>query len=144
VENKKPSQNVRFLECTKTNFVHNKRKAIIIIMASVLFISVAQLLLKHGVGNATKGLINASALAMLSAIFSSWQVLAAVALLVVSSTLWLIGLSHAELSFAYPLLGTGYAVIAVMSWLLLDEVLPLTRVIGIAVIITGVAMMSRS
>lgn len=122
----------------------NKRKAIIIIMASVLVISAAQLLLKYGVGNATKGLTDNSAISMLSAIFTSWQVLLGVALLLVSSTLWLIGLSKAELSFAYPLLGAGYAVIAVLSWLLLGEIIPLTRIMGIAVIIFGVAMMSRS
>lgn len=124
--------------------MENKRKAIIIIMASVLIISAAQLLLKYGVGNATKGLTSASAISMLSATFSSWQVLLGVALLLVSSTLWLIGLSKAELSFAYPLLGAGYAVIAVMSWLLLGEVIPLIRAMGITVIIIGVAMMSRS
>lgn len=122
----------------------NKRKAIIVIMASVLVISAAQLLLKYGVGNATKGLTDDSAISMLSAIFTSWQVLLGVALLLVSSTLWLIGLSKAELSFAYPLLGAGYAVIAVLSWLLLGEIIPLTRIMGIAVIIFGVAMMSRS
>lgn len=113
-------------------------------MSSVFIISAAQLILKHGVGIATKGLIDTSALSMLSAIFSSWQVLLGVALLIASSTLWLVGLSYAELSFAYPLLGAGYAVIAVLSWLLLGEIIPLTRIMGIAVIILGVAMMSRS
>ncbi|MEK6864325.1 MAG: EamA family transporter [Nanoarchaeota archaeon] len=124
--------------------MEDKRKAIIIIMASVLIISIAQLLLKYGVGKATKNLMDTSAFGMLSATFSSWQVLLGVALLLVSSTLWLIGLSYAELSFAYPLLGAGYAVIAVLSWLLLGEVIPVIRIIGITVIITGVAMMSRS
>lgn len=122
----------------------DKRKAIITIMSSVLIISVAQLLLKHGVGKATEALADTSASSMLSAIFTSGQVLAAVALLLISSTLWLIGLSYAELSFAYPLLGAGYAVIAVLSWLLLGEVIPAIRIIGITVIIMGVAMMSRS
>lgn len=124
--------------------MEHKRKAIIIILASVLLISVAQLLLKYGVGNATKALTNASALTMLSAIFSSWQVLTAVALLLASSTLWLIGLSKAELSFAYPLLGTGYALVAFISWIIFNEALGITRIIGIITIITGVVMMSRS
>lgn len=113
-------------------------------MSSVLIISAAQLLLKHGVGKATGALTDTTALSMLSAIFTSGQVLSAVALLLISSTLWLIGLSYADLSFAYPLLGAGYAVIAVLSWLLLGEVIPAIRIIGITVIITGVAMMSRS
>ncbi|MDI6737057.1 MAG: EamA family transporter [Nanoarchaeota archaeon] len=124
--------------------MEHKRKAILIILASVLLISTAQLLLKYGIKNATKALTDASALAMLSAIFSSWQVLIAVALLLASSTLWLMGLSKAELSFAYPLLGTGYALVAFLSWILFNEAMGITRIIGIAIIITGVVMMSRS
>lgn len=127
-----------------TRWVEQKRKAIIIIMASVLLISSAQLLLKYGIGNATRGLTNASVLSMLSSIFSSWLVLAAVALLLASSTLWLIGLSKADLSFAYPLLGTGYALVAFLSWAIFNEALGMTRIIGIITIITGVVMMSRS
>lgn len=120
-----------------------KRKAIIIIMCSVAIIAVAQILLKYGVSR-VKDVSAGNALASLSAIFSSWVVLLAVALLLVSSTLWLIGLSKAELSFAYPLLGTGYAVVAFLSWILFGEALSAIRLLGIAAIITGVVMMSRS
>ncbi|MBU2638624.1 MAG: EamA family transporter [Nanoarchaeota archaeon] len=124
--------------------MEHKRKAILIILTSVLLISVAQLLLKYGVKNATAGLTDSSASIMLAAIFSSWQVLMAVALLLASSTLWLIGLSKADLSFAAPMLGTGYAVVAFFSWVLFNETLGITRIFGIIIIITGVIMMSRS
>ncbi|MFH1064913.1 MAG: EamA family transporter [Nanoarchaeota archaeon] len=124
--------------------MEDKRKAILIIMASVVIISVAQLLLKYGVKHTTGTLTDASTLQMLEAIFSSGIVLSAVALLLVSSTLWLIGLSKAELSFAYPLLGTGYALVSFFSWIIFNEAMGITRVIGIATIITGVILMSRS
>lgn len=63
---------------------------------------------------------------------------------VVSVVVWLLALSRVEVSFAYPLLSVGYIVTAVAAWYFFGEALTPIRIAGIAVIIVGVIMISRS
>lgn len=61
-----------------------------------------------------------------------------------SVCVWLAALSKAPVSTAYPMLSLGYVAVAAVSALWLGETLSPAKVLGIALICAGVALVSRS
>ena len=55
---------------------------------------------------------------------------------------YLLVLSWADFSFVQPVSAIGYALVAVLSYFLLGEIVPLTRWIGVLFICAGVALVS--
>jgi len=62
----------------------------------------------------------------------------------VSVLVWIVGLSRVPVSQAYPLLSLGYVINIGLAWWLLGEVPNVQRVAGIAVIVAGVILVTRS
>lgn len=115
------------------------------VLLSVLTVSVAQILLKYGVnqlGTISYQLSNLGS--TFFTIFSNPEIFIGLILFLLSSLLWLVAISESELSYAYPLLGAGYALVALLSWVLFNETMSLLRILGIVVVFIGVYMMSRS
>lgn len=77
----------------------------------------------------------------LLAVPSLWYALCAYGLSVI---VWLVGLSRVPVSQAYPLLSLGYVINIGLAWWLLGEVPNAQRVGGIAIIVLGVVLVSRS
>ena len=77
----------------------------------------------------------------LLAVPSLWYALCAYGLSVI---VWLVGLSRVPVSQAYPLLSLGYVINIGLAWWLLGEVPNVQRVGGIAIIVVGVVLVSRS
>ncbi len=63
---------------------------------------------------------------------------------VISVIVWVMALSRVEVSIAYPLLSVGYVVNALAAWYLFGEAVTPMRLAGIAVIIIGVCVVTRS
>ena len=63
---------------------------------------------------------------------------------VISVVVWVMALSRVEVSVAYPLLSVGYVVNAVAAYYLFGEAVTPLRLAGIAVIIVGVCLVTRS
>jgi multidrug transporter EmrE-like cation transporter len=63
---------------------------------------------------------------------------------VISLVVWIIGLSRVDVTIAYPLLSLGYIINALGAWYFLGEAVSLQRLLAIAVIIVGVALLMRS
>jgi multidrug transporter EmrE-like cation transporter len=61
-----------------------------------------------------------------------------------SLCVWVAALSKAPVSTAYPMLSLGYVVVAAVSVAWLGETLTPGKVLGIALICTGVVLVSRS
>ena len=72
---------------------------------------------------------------------SLWLALAAYG---ISVAVWIVGLSRLPVSQAYPFLSVGYVITALLAWLMFGEVVSLARWAGIALIIAGVVLVSRS
>ena len=72
------------------------------------------------------------------------QILGGLACYVVSVGVWIVGLSRVEVSLAYPMLSLGYVVNALAAWWLFGEALGPARWAGMALILAGVFVMSRS
>jgi multidrug transporter EmrE-like cation transporter len=61
-----------------------------------------------------------------------------------SVCVWVAALTKAPVSTAYPMLSLGYVVVAAVSVAWLGETLTLPKMLGIALICTGVLLVSRS
>lgn len=61
-----------------------------------------------------------------------------------SSIFWLVVLSRLELSLVYPMVSVAYVLVALASLVFFKENITLVRWAGIAVIILGVILISRS
>ena len=123
-----------------------RMKTFLPLVVSVSLLVGGQLALKAGMNQI--GAIDIGNLRMVvglvGRVFTTPTVLTGVALYVASSFFWLIALSQVELSYAYPFVGLGYVLVALFSWLVLGEALTLLRWAGIALIVAGVVLVSRS
>lgn len=116
-----------------------------LIFAGVLLNATAQLALKQGMRQIGHfDFTPASLFAMSWRIGTNGYVVLGLVCYVVSVGVWLLALSRVEVSFAYPMLSVGYIVTAVAAFYLFGEALTPLRVAGIAVIIAGVYMISRT
>jgi drug/metabolite transporter (DMT)-like permease len=116
------------------------------IITGVLLNAVAQVLLKAGT-NALGGAIHLT--------MSNWfetfikvatqlPILGGLACYALSLVVWIMGLSRTDVTIAYPMLSLGYVVAAAGAWLFLGEAVSPQRLLAIAVIMVGVALLARS
>jgi drug/metabolite transporter (DMT)-like permease len=61
-----------------------------------------------------------------------------------SSIIWLSVISKNQLSYAYPMVGLGYILTLVLSYLFLNEQVGLYRILGTLLIVSGVMIISKS
>jgi len=61
-----------------------------------------------------------------------------------SSFFWLVAISRVELSYAYPMISISYVLVVFLSWLIFKEEVGPVRWLGVAIIIFGVYLISRS
>jgi multidrug transporter EmrE-like cation transporter len=61
-----------------------------------------------------------------------------------SSFFWLIAISKVPLNYAYPFLSINYVLILLLSWIIFKENVGLVQWLGVAVIMAGVYLISRS
>lgn len=115
------------------------------IFTGILLNALAQLLLKAGT-NAV-GAIHLTAenwLRIAMQLATQLPILGGLTCYVVSVAVWIIGLSRVDVTIAYPLLSLGYIVNAIGAWYFLGEAVSAQRIAAIAIIILGVALLTRS
>jgi len=119
-------------------------EAIVLVLISVVLGVFGQLSLKQGmrkIGNFELEYFFSSKVFRL---ITEKFVVIGVMLYVIATLLWLVILSKAELSFAYPMLAIGYILIAIFSKILFGENVTFVRVIGILLISVGVFLLLKS
>jgi multidrug transporter EmrE-like cation transporter len=105
----------------------------------------AQLLLKAGVRAVGHFEFTAANIVPVGLrIASQWPIIGGLACYVISVAVWIVGLSRVDVSIAYPMLSLGYVVNAFLAWYLFGEVLTMQRLLGIAIILVGVVVLTRS
>jgi drug/metabolite transporter (DMT)-like permease len=120
---------------------------IALILLSVGLAAVAQLTLKAGMNHVNDALapqefsLNGGSLRALVVQPLVWGGLA---LFGVSAVVWLIVLSRASLSFAYPFASITYVLILLFDHFVLDEQVPALRWGGVACIALGIFLISRT
>jgi multidrug transporter EmrE-like cation transporter len=116
-----------------------------LIFTGVLLNAIAQLALKQGMRQIGHfDFTPSTLLAMSWRIGTNGYVVFGLACYVVSVAVWLLALSRVEVGFAYPMLSVGYIVTAIAAFYLFGEALNPVRIAGIAVIIFGVFLISRT
>lgn len=115
-------------------------RAIMVLLVAVCLGAAGQILLKTGV-NQLNGA--AGPFAVLRGIFTPY-VLAGFFCYGCSSVLYLLALSRLDLSYAYPFVALGFVIVTLLSWYLLNETLPLLRVVGLVLILAGVLTVASS
>jgi drug/metabolite transporter (DMT)-like permease len=120
---------------------------IAMILLSVGLAAVAQLALKHGMNEVNDRLepatfsLNGPSLRALVAQPFVWGGLFLFGL---SALVWLVVLSRASLSFAYPFAALTYILILLFDLFVLDETVPPLRWGGVAFIAVGIFLISRT
>ncbi len=112
-----------------------------LVLASVAFGAVGQLTLKAAMNSL--GQLQLSVDTLLRMVTSP-LLLVGVAIFGISTLLWLLALIKADLSFAYPFLSLTYIAVLVGGAVLFHDRVTLARVLGFAVIVTGVWIVARS
>jgi multidrug transporter EmrE-like cation transporter len=113
-----------------------------LVLTSVAMSAVAQLLLKLGVGRAQGA--GDAAPASLLAMLTSPLVIAGLGLYGLGAILWLYVLARAPLSVAYPFVGAGFILTAMLGAAVLGEQVSIARWIGIALIVAGCTLVART
>lgn len=116
---------------------------IALVLASVLLNAAAQIALRSaartGFSVAGRGLTE-----LLLDVMSRPGILAGIACYGFSLLTWIVVLSRAEASLAYPFLALGFVIVAIAGHVLLGEVLTERRMIAIAIIVGGVVLLATS
>jgi drug/metabolite transporter (DMT)-like permease len=121
---------------------------IVFILVSVVLAAVAQLTLKHGMTQVTDHghlpLDLKDPAGTFTRVASTPAVWGGLALFVASAGAWLIVLSKASLSFAYPFVSLTYALILIFDRFVLGETVSPLRWAGVALIMAGIVLVSRT
>jgi len=118
-------------------------RAFWLILLAALMGSLAQLLLKLGSSR-----LGASAvpldLTVLWKIVTNGPILLGLGLYALASIVWIVVLTRAELSFAYPMLALTYVFVTAGSWVFFREPVIGLRVIGMVLVVIGVILIGRT
>lgn len=117
-----------------------------LILASVTLSAFAQLSFKYGVtGNATGTMHEEqSVIRGLLAPLLEPGVLLGLALYAFGALLWIAVLSRVEVSQAYPFVGLGFVVTAILGYAFFGDTLSLQRIAGIGLVIGGIVLIAQS
>jgi len=118
---------------------------LVLILLDVLLNVTGQLSLKHGmskIGNFSVSLATLPPVFLKAA--ANLHVLFGLFCYGLGFLVWLIVLSKAEVSYAYPLISLGYVFTAVLAWFLFGEALNENRLVGILIICLGVFLIARN
>ena len=117
-----------------------KRRSILLVMASTFISAVAQVLIKTGanrMGPHSGFLTTLVSLVLIPSLFAGY------ALYGVMTVLLVIALRHGELSVLYPIISLSYIWVAILSVVIFHESMNGFKIAGIAAIIAGVAVLGR-
>lgn len=111
----------------------------LILSLAVICLALSQLFQKLGAVARLRGARSADAWV---AAFRSPQLLAAMALIVAGTALWLVVLYRMDLSRAYPFLGVGTILVVTISRFWLHEQVSILRWLGVCLIAVGISMVA--
>jgi len=115
----------------------------LILFISILLAIIGQLLMKQGMNQFGTFPVTQLLQKVVPMFLNPW-VFAGFASFGLSSVFWLVVLSRLNLSLAYPMVSLAYVVVAFASLIFFKEPVGFIRWVGIAVIVFGVFLISRS
>ena len=127
---------------TDTPAVHvpdpaKRRMAVFIVLGCTLLVAVGQYLIKLGANR----LSHASLMATMIGIFTIPPLFFGYCLYGVFTVMFIYALRHGELSILYPLIALGYVWVTITAVVAFHETMNPFKIIGLVVIISGVAVL---
>jgi drug/metabolite transporter (DMT)-like permease len=118
----------------------------LLIFVMVLLGAIGDLFLKLGMARVGAASLTspAAVIATLVRAFTTPQIWLGTGCLILFFVSYLLALARADYSFVSPAAATSYAVVAVLAWAMLGEVITPTRWAGIVVICAGVLLVSHT
>lgn len=113
---------------------------IFLILLSVGLNAIAQVIMRQGM----RGVEFEMSLGWLFARMLSPGVMGGMLCYLLSFFLWLVVLSRVQVSVAYPFQALGYVFASLVAWRFLGEGMTLLNIAGLALVCTGVLVLSRS
>jgi drug/metabolite transporter (DMT)-like permease len=117
-----------------------KRRSVLLVVASTLISAAAQVLIKTGanrIGPHPGFVTTLLSLVLIPSLFAGY------ALYGLMTVILVIALRHGELSRLYPVIALSYIWVAILSVLIFHESMNGFKIAGIAMIIAGVAVLGR-
>jgi drug/metabolite transporter (DMT)-like permease len=111
---------------------------------TILFTVIGQLLVKagmSGIGSFPKSkdmIIN-----YLWKAVTNWKVFLGLIMAVFAALTWMAVVSQSAISFAYPFMSLAIVLVLALSGLFFDEIVPLTRWIGVLIVCIGLIVATR-
>jgi drug/metabolite transporter (DMT)-like permease len=113
-------------------------QTLLLILVSVCLSAVAQVLFKFGVGrSATNQGVLGGGMSLLHTLLTA-DVLGGLALYALGTLLWLSAPGRVDLSQAYPFVGLGFVLTAVLGHMLYGETFGVLRILGTLMVVGGV------
>ena len=120
-------------------------KFIPLILFTVFTNFLSQIMLKKGMTTIGHFEMSMSGLmSIVNDVLFNWHITGGIIVMVISMTAWLVVLSRAEISFAYPFLGISFVMITAYGYFVLGEAVTLWRVAGVLFICCGVTLIART
>src|SRR3954452_12768368 len=115
-----------------------------LILLSISLSAIAQVLFKFGMSSEAvkQALATGAPLQAALTVFLSAGVLSGLALYGIGTILWLGVLSRTEVSQAYPFVGLGFVLTALIGYVLFGDAIGPLRIAGIALVIAGIFLIS--
>lgn len=121
---------------SEKSFQFNRKQSIALVFCCTLFAAAAQILIKSGANN----LQSSSPLAMLT----NLPLMAGYSLYGIVTLLLVLALRDGELSILYPVISMTYVWVAILSVVFFREAVNPFRVVGVLIIVTGVAVLGKN
>lgn len=118
-------------------------KNMVMIILTVCLNTAGQFMMKAGINKIGKISFDNLLESLLRAVSSAF-VIGGFASYAVSAVLWIVILSRAELSWAFPMVSLSYVLTAIIAPFLLNETFSIQRFVGIIVICVGVFLVSKT
>jgi multidrug transporter EmrE-like cation transporter len=113
-----------------------------LVLLNALLSTVAEVLLKIGAMH-PPALILSAPIGFVSAVFSFWVGIGIIAY-IGSLSLWLVALPRLPLHLAYGLSSTVHLLVPLACWLVLHEIIPVGRLLGMFFILAGTLLLGFS
>jgi multidrug transporter EmrE-like cation transporter len=123
---------------TDTTPVHRRRSLILVLCCTIIG-AAAQILIKVGAGTLNQP--SPSLLQTAIHMILTPSLFAGYSLYGISTVLLVIALKHGELSLLYPVFAMTYVWVTILSVVLLKEAMNPYKLVGIAIIVGGVAVL---
>ncbi|AZV56328.1 SMR family transporter [Clostridium sp. AWRP] len=117
---------------------------IVLILISVFLGAIGQVLVKYGAVNLNLDFTIKYLIPSILSILKNLPVMLGIVSYGLSFLIWIKVLSKVELSYAYPMVSLGYIITMVFSYFMFKENISFIRILGVAFIMFGVILVSRS